>query len=109
MAVQIRPPIRLLRANKNAGQVYPARRQVVNKPILLRAEADLAAYELNQAQTDTQQGDGRAAVRNCSHIRGKTQNRMIAARILDAKSPRARGWIKTATAYDAGASDVKER
>jgi hypothetical protein len=42
------------RKNKNAGQGIPALRQLVIKPTLLCAQAELAAYKLNHPQTDTQ-------------------------------------------------------
>ena len=73
------------------------------------AKTELAAYELNRAQTDTQQGDRRATIRHSSRIRRKTEKLMDTASVLHRKSPVGIGRVKSVTAYDAGASDVKER
>ena len=113
------PSIRLLVENKNrradiknAGQVtLPARRKVAAKPTLSGAEAELAAYELDGDQTDTQQSDRRAPIRHSRRIiRGKTEKHTGGtARIRDRKSPISSGVIKPVTGYGTDAFDVKER
>src|SRR5262249_55788574 len=80
----------------------------VLRPILLSAEADPAAYELNHAQSNTQQREGRAPIRHTSRIRRKTEKDMVTASVLGRKSPCALSWVKPVTAYDADATDIKE-
>ena len=58
-----------LSTGKKQGRIsLPCNHQLVIKPALLRAEVELAAYELNPAQTHTQQGDGGAAVRHAHRV-----------------------------------------
>src|SRR5262249_29409919 len=92
---------------KNAGQVYPARRKVTTKTTQLSAE--LATYELNHAQTHTQQGDRGASIRHTSYIRGNSEKlTQLTASALGRKSPVGGGRVKPVTAYESNTMDVKE-
>ena len=100
--------IRLLGENKNRladiktpgrFNINPARRKVAAKPTLSGAEAELAAYELNGDQTDTQESDPRAPIRHtltvCRYRRGKRGKVIGTASVWDGKRPTEQGCLET--------------